>query len=455
VTAALSALAQKALDLTQAWCRIPSVRGDDAAMAEQVQAIVDWLTTELNADIVSARSSGSRPPVIHARLNMGSRDTVILYNMYDVMPASAEGWSVDPFEGGVVDLHGIGPSFVARGAENNKGPLAGMLCVLKELVDSARLTVNVEILIEGEEESGSGALRDYLLAPGCPVRPSKAAMFPSFCEYGGGPPRVYLGFSGIAKGEIRVDAGAWGGPKTPIHSSNAPWIANPASRLIEALSHFGQAPTGRLGQIALDTEAQKIIATLAENFDPRAELRFRNTERFSLEGNPTTLLSHVLATASLNLSSLSTEPQKSDAIIPSAASAAFDLRCPPSLDPANYIAGFRATLEDKAINGVTMTIADSYPGHRFVSSAAGVDALLAAYDATSAAPQIWPWAIGAAPAYAFARHAESFLLAGAGRGGNAHGVDEFMTLEGFERFLLSLAVWLTQMDLSLPVDGGA
>ncbi|RYE64362.1 MAG: M20/M25/M40 family metallo-hydrolase, partial [Oxalobacteraceae bacterium] len=227
-------------------------------MAEQVQAIVDWLIAELGADIVSAQSSKGRPPVIHARLNMGSRETVILYNMYDVMPATADGWSVDPFEGGIVDLDGVGPSFVARGAENNKGPLAGMLCVLKELVDSGRLLVNVEMLIEGEEESGSGALRDYLLDPDCPVRPSRAAIFPSFCEYGGGPPRIYLGFSGIAKGEIRVDAGAWGGPKSPIHSSNAPWIANPASRLVEALSHFGQAPNGRLGQIDLDAEAQEI-----------------------------------------------------------------------------------------------------------------------------------------------------------------------------------------------------
>ncbi|WP_430259618.1 M20 family metallopeptidase [Neorhizobium sp. IRS_2294] len=454
MTGAVSALAQKALDLTQAWCRIPSVRGNDAAMAEQEQAIVDWLIAELGADIVSAQSSKGRPPVIHARLNMGSRETVILYNMYDVMPATADGWSVDPFEGGIVDLDGIGPSFVARGAENNKGPLAGMLCVLKELVDSGRLLVNVEILIEGEEESGSGALRDYLLDPDCPVRPSRAAIFPSFCEYGGGPPRIYLGFSGIAKGEIRVDAGAWGGPKSPIHSSNAPWIANPASRLVEALSHFGQAPNGRLGQIDLDAEAQEIIATLAEHFDAAAELLFRNTDRFSLEADAGGLLSHVLSAASLNLSSLTTEPQKSDAIIPPAASAGFDLRCPPSLVPADYIDGFRSKLDVKAIDGVTISVADSYPGHRFARGAAGVDALLDAYSATSRKPQIWPWAIGAAPAYAFARHAESFLLAGAGRGGNAHGIDEFLTLESFERFLVSLAVWLTAMGSSDPFDGG-
>ena len=51
-----------------------------------------------------------------------------------------------------VDLDGTGPSFVARGAENNKGPLAGMLAVVKDLADRGALTVNVEILLEGEDE---------------------------------------------------------------------------------------------------------------------------------------------------------------------------------------------------------------------------------------------------------------------------------------------------------------
>ena len=78
---------------------------------------------------------------------------------------------------------------------------------------------------------------------------------------------------------------------------------------------------------------------------------------------------------------------------------------------------------------MTIDVADSYPGHRFPRRSAGVEALLAAYAETSRPPQIWPWAIGAAPAYAFAPHTRSFLIGGAGRGGNAHGVDEFLTLD--------------------------
>jgi hypothetical protein len=64
--------------------------------------------------------------------------------------------------------------------------------------------------------------------------------------------------------------------------------------------------------------------------------------------------------------------------------------------------------------------------------------------------QIWPWAIGAAPAYAFARHAESFLIGGLGRGGNAHGIDEYLVIEGFSRFIASVERWLAAMAAPMP-----
>ena len=433
-----------ALDLTRDWCAIPSVKGDGLNLKRQAEMVAGWLRHDLGATIVSAASSGGRPPVIHGRLDVGARTSVILYNMYDVMPATRDGWSVDPFKGGIVDLPGIGKSFVARGAENNKGPLAGMLHAVKALADAGRLRVNVEILVDGEEESGSAAMRDYLADPDCCVRQSASAIFPSFCEYGGGPPRLYLGFSGIAKGKVRVEGGPWGGPRSAIHSSNAPWIANPASRLVEALSLIGEPPTGELARIAIDQEAAAIVATLAATFDPQAELQFRRTETFSRTGDAHALLAHVLSTASFNISSLESLPLGADGVIPHAASAGFELRTPPSLDPRDFLEQYRMALERKP--GVILEVADSYPGFRFAADAPGVAALQKSYATTAAAtPQIWPWAIGAAPAYAFAPYAQSFLLAGAGRGGNAHGVDEFMTLDGFRRFMHSIALWLDIM----------
>ncbi|QWW71026.1 M20 family metallopeptidase [Rhizobium sp. WYJ-E13] len=431
----------EALQLTQDWCAIPSVKGDDKALRAQADEVRCWLQHQLGAEIICSDPSGDRPPVIHARIDVGAATTVILYNMYDVMPATPDGWSVDPFCGGIVDLPEIGESFVARGAENNKGPLAGMFWALKALSSAGRLRVNVEVLVDGEEESGSRAMRDYLADPSCPVRPSASAIFPSFCEYGGGPPRLYLGFSGIAKGEVRVEGGAWGGPKAAIHSSNAPWIANPASRLVEALSLIGKPPTGELARISIDEEAKAVIANLASTFDPAAELHFRRTETFALEGDGLALLQYVLSTASFNISSLESMPLGSDGVIPYGARAGFELRAPPSLDPADFLARYRQALE--TVPGAVLAVTDSYPGYRFAADAPGIGPLLKSYEKTALArPQIWPWAIGGAPADAFARHAKSFLLAGAGRGGNAHGIDEFMTLEGFRRFIDSIAVWL-------------
>lgn len=427
------------------WCAIPSHAGDPAALARQAEALRLWLVQELGAEIVRMAGAPGAPPVIHARLDLGAPRTVLLYNMYDVMPATAEGWTLPPFAGGEAALPGVARGLIGRGMENNKGPLAGMLVALRALKAAGRLGCNVEILLDGQEETGSRGLRDYLAAPDCALRPSAAAIFPSFCEYGGGPARVYLGFSGIAKGHVVARAGGWGGPARPIHSSNAPWIANPARLLVAALARFGASPTGELARIALPEEAEPILAALAAVFDPEAELRFRATSRYALAGDAAALLRHVLTTATATVSSLATDPADADGVIPVAARARFALRAPPGLDPSTLLDGYRAGLAYAGLDGVTVEVDDAYPGHRFAPSAPGVTALLAAYEGAPQPPQIWPWAIGAAPAYAFARHTGSFLIAGLGRGGNAHGPDEFLDLDTCDRFLLSITRWLTAM----------
>ena len=437
------ALTNATLQLAQDWCAIPSIAGDDEAITRQAALIVDWLVDHIGAEIIFHGPVDASAPLIHARIDCGASETVILYNMYDVMPATPEGWSVDPFGGEVIELDPFGKVFVARGAENNKGPLAGMLCVLEDMLSRDSLKVNVELLIEGEEENGSGGLRRYLSAPNCPVRRSVSGLFPSLCEYGGGPARVYLGFSGIAKGQIRISGGEWGGPSKPIHSSNAPWISNPVRRLVAALNLCGSEPTGQLAQIELDAEARAIIATLAKEFDPEAELVFRNTRAYAIDGSNTEKLSHVLSTASFNITSLASDPVGSSGVIPNAATAGFDLRCPPRLEPTDFCSALKAQFAERGLDGVEMDIYDAYPGCSFSADSVGVRALLAAYkESTSKLPQVWPWAIGSAPGYAFALHADSFLIGGAGRGGNAHGIDEFMTIEGLGRFLTSVEQWL-------------
>jgi acetylornithine deacetylase/succinyl-diaminopimelate desuccinylase-like protein len=453
VTAPRDPAVAEALDLLRAWTPIRSIAGNRDGLTRMAAALSDWLVRELGATLVPGAAAAD-PPIVHARLDIGAARTVVLYNMYDVMPADPRGWSVDPFLGSEVELPGLGPAFLGRGAENNKGPLAGMLVVARRLLQAGRLGVNLEILVEGQEESGSGTLRRYLAADPCPAGPADAVLFPSLCEYGGGPPRIYLGFKGIATGEIRVEGGAWGGPAAAIHSSNAPWIANPAWRLISALAAIAGGDTGAVGAITLDSEARAITARLAERFDPEAELRFRRAQRYAVGGTAEERLSAVLATASLNLSTLRTDPLDGKAVTPNAAAAGFELRLPPGLDPDAVLDDIRGRLRGLS-DGVAIDLVDAYPGCRFPEAITGVAELAAAYRDLGAEPQVWPWAIGSAPAYAFARIAPAFLIGGLGHGGNAHGVDEFVTLDGLARFLRSIEGWLRRLGaLSLPDTPG-
>jgi acetylornithine deacetylase/succinyl-diaminopimelate desuccinylase-like protein len=247
---------------------------------------------------------------------------------------------------------------------------------------------------------------------------------------------VYLGSKGIAHGRIRVAGGDWGGPAREIHSSNAPWIANPAWHLVAALSRF--APSGSLGDVPLPDSARPVLHRLAETFDADAELQFRNSARYSIGGHTIDRLQAVLTATSLNLAHLATEPRDGRAVIPSAAEARFDLRLPPGADPHAVVNAVRAAMPPE----VELFLEDAYPGHYFGADSPAVAGLLTAYRDAGVEPQIWPWSIGAMPSYAFARIAGGLVIGGLGRGGNAHGVNEFVTLAGIDRFIASLLTWL-------------
>ncbi|MCG8158079.1 M20/M25/M40 family metallo-hydrolase [Brenneria goodwinii] len=452
MTMTSAAMLQATLALLEQITPFRSVSGQ----IEQQRALAQWLETWLVQEIgarpvspVAQQQRQSAPPLVHVRLDRGAHKTLVLYNMYDVMPADEDGWEVPPFTGGVRRWPELGDVYISRGAENNKGPLAGMLTVVKTLRDSGNLTVNLEIILEGEEEIGSGRLRRYLAQTPCPIAPADAVLFPSLCEYGGGQPRVYLGFTGLSNGRLTVKGGDWGGPQAAIHASNASWIANPAWRLVQALHAIAPPENnGVLAAIKPDDEANKLLAELADNFSIDDELRFRRSRRLTLTGDTLSCLQTFIGSAVLNLSELKTAPTGARGVIPPFAEAELAFRTPPGIDGAQLIDAAYARLAAPALAGAELTLDDSYPGYRFTLDAPGVRQLLASYRRLGAQPQIWPWAPGCAPAYAFAPIAPAFLIGGLGHGGNAHGVNEFVTLRGLQRFIESLTDWLTRFTES-------
>ena len=95
-------------------------------------------------------------PVVYAELKgQEGATTVLVYGHYDVQPADPLGeWTTPPFEPTVK-----GDRIYCRGAQDDKGQFFAFLCGLRErLSSSVSSPLNLKILLDGQEESGSVGL---------------------------------------------------------------------------------------------------------------------------------------------------------------------------------------------------------------------------------------------------------------------------------------------------------
>ena len=95
-------------------------------------------------------------PVVYAEVKGDEgMPTVLLYGHYDVQPPDPlEAWQTPPFEPTVKDGR-----VYARGAQDDKGQVFAFLCGLRDyLASSALRPLNLKIVLDGQEESGSVGL---------------------------------------------------------------------------------------------------------------------------------------------------------------------------------------------------------------------------------------------------------------------------------------------------------
>lgn len=137
--------------------RFPTVSADPR-QSRDMSACAVWLARTLSriglADVQVW--PGRVAPVVTAGWHgWPGRPTVLVYGHYDVQPVEPlTDWATDPF-GPVRD----GPYLYARGASDDKGQLMAHLAAIEAwLATSARLPVNLRLILDGEEEIGSPTL---------------------------------------------------------------------------------------------------------------------------------------------------------------------------------------------------------------------------------------------------------------------------------------------------------
>jgi acetylornithine deacetylase/succinyl-diaminopimelate desuccinylase-like protein len=163
-----------------------------------------------------------------------NKPSILFYGHYDVQPVDPiELWHSDPFEAVVKDGR-----MYARGAQDNKGQVFYFIKALEALSASGVDLPTVKLLIEGEEESGSNAMRAGLAS----WKGQLAADILMVCDTGTvklGLPTVTMGLRGIAHCEVRVQ-----GPKVDVHSGMYGGVVlNPIQALSSIVSSL-HAPDG-------------------------------------------------------------------------------------------------------------------------------------------------------------------------------------------------------------------
>lgn len=135
----------------------------DPAHADDCRAAANWLAEKLVAaglDGVAVLETGGHPVVYAESLGAGAgAPTALVYGHYDVQPPEPlDEWTTPPFEPTVRD-----GAIYARGAADDKGQLWIHVAALRAmLAEGGRLPVNVKLIFEGEEESGSEHLDAFV-----------------------------------------------------------------------------------------------------------------------------------------------------------------------------------------------------------------------------------------------------------------------------------------------------
>jgi acetylornithine deacetylase/succinyl-diaminopimelate desuccinylase-like protein len=230
-----------AVDRLVALLRFATVSADPQR-AGDMRACAAWLAGLLcHIGLTGARVwPGRTAPVVTAGWHgRPGRPTVLVYGHYDVQPVEPRAaWATDPFA-----PVRAGPHLHARGASDDKGQLMAHLAAIEAyLATSARLPVNLTLVLDGEEEVGSPTLVAAVSRRWPPLAASLAVVSDTWM-LAPDHPVLITGLRGTLGARLEVT-----GPARDLHAGAfGGAVANPA----EALAALVASLHDKAGRVAV------------------------------------------------------------------------------------------------------------------------------------------------------------------------------------------------------------
>jgi cysteinylglycine-S-conjugate dipeptidase len=198
--------------------RIPSISfpGFDAApLRTCAEAVAAAMRHAGLRDVRQLEAGAGYPSVFGQWLDAPDRPTLLLYAHYDVQPAGREDrWTTQPF----VPEERDGRLYGRGAADDKGGVMLHLAAVGSWLAGAGRLPLNVKVLIEGEEETGSSNL-ERILKEHRGLLAADAVVIADSENFDTGLPSLTASLRGIVTVTVEVrclgssvHSGTWGGP---------------------------------------------------------------------------------------------------------------------------------------------------------------------------------------------------------------------------------------------------
>jgi len=338
----------------QTLIRQPSVSAKNEGIEECARLVQKILKKSgISSEILRLKKGVA--PIVYGEIKskQNTSKTLMFYNHYDVQPAEPfDLWDYPPFSG-----TRKGNKIFGRGATDDKGELITRIKAVEAcLKTTGDVPCNIKFVIEGEEETGSAHIEEYLKN-----YKKKFSCDGVIWEFGyvdaKNRPIIGLGMKGLLFVELSVKESI-----RDAHSSLAVLIKNPAWRLIEVVKSLKDTD----GKILIKDWYKEVVPFSKNDLaliqkEPFDENVFRKEFGIkSFVGNKKGMDAKkaLVGGATCNIAGFVSGyiGDGAKTILPGSALVKIDFRLIPKMDPKKQVSRLKNHLKSKGFTNVTIKV---------------------------------------------------------------------------------------------------